>query len=172
MTTTVGIIGLGQVGASIGLALKAKRAVDRVLGSTRDSDDGRAASAMQAIDASVGLKELVRDSDVLFLCVPLAEMRPVLEKIRPWLKERAVLVDTAPSRSLVNEWVQELLPPDAIHIGLVPAPNPSLLVTTEWGTKAASPEFFHRSTIMIVSSPRSNGPVEELALNVVRTPGC
>ena len=39
MTTTIGIIGLGQIGASIGLALKARGGVDRVLGHTRDAAD-------------------------------------------------------------------------------------------------------------------------------------
>ena len=82
------------------------------------------------------------------------------------------MIDTAPIRSQVNQWVHELLPPGVHHIGLVPAPNPSMLVLTEWGTKAAHADQFHRSTIMIVSSPDRRGAVEELAHERCEAPGC
>jgi prephenate dehydrogenase len=171
MPTTIGIIGLGQIGASIGLALKSQGAGQRVLGHTRNSAVGRTALAMGAIDANSGLKELLRDSDLVFLCIPLSGIRPMLEQIRTWLKGGAVLIDTAPIRKEVNQWVQELLPTGVHHIGLVPAPNPSMLGSIEWGVKAARADFFHRSIIMVVESPRSIGAVEDLALNVVRQLG-
>lgn len=171
MPTTLGIIGLGQVGGSVGLALKRRGAVDRVLGHTRDAADGRTAQDMGAVDAITGLKEVIRDSDVICMCLPLGEMRLTLERIQPWLKPNAVLLDTAPIRRQVNEWVAELVPAEVHHIGLVPSPNPSMLAMTDWGVKAASAEFFERATIMVVASPRSTGAVEELALNVVRLLG-
>lgn len=171
MPTTIGIVGLGQIGASIGLALKSRGAVDRVLGNTRDAAAGRAALSMGAVDATVGLKEVVRNAAVLFLCIPLSEVRPTLEQIRPWLKENPIVLDTAPIRSQINQWVGELLPTEAHHIGLVPAPSPAMLVLREWGVKAAHAEFFNKSTIMLVASPRTSGAVEELAMNVVRLLG-
>jgi prephenate dehydrogenase len=171
MPTTLGIVGLGQIGASVGLALKSRGAADRVLGHTRDAAAGRTALTMGAIDSSVGLKELVREADVVFLCLPLGEIRTTLERIQSWLKPNAVLIDTAPIRSQVNQWVEELLPPAAHHIGLVPAPNPSMLALVDWGAKAANAELFNRSTIMLVASPKTTAAVEELALGIVRLLG-
>ncbi|HET6846659.1 MAG TPA: prephenate dehydrogenase/arogenate dehydrogenase family protein [Anaerolineales bacterium] len=171
MPTTIGIIGLGQIGGSIGLALKQRNAVDRVLGTTRSASTGRAALTLGAVDAVVGLAELARDSQIIFLALPHDQVRTTLELMQPRLKDNSILLDTAPIRSQVNKWVGELLPAGAHHIGLVPAPNPSMLVLREWGVKAAHADFFNKSTVMLVASPRTTGAVEELAITVVRLLG-
>jgi len=171
MATTIGIIGLGQIGTSIGLALKSHGEVDRVLAHTRNADSARKAQAMGALDAAVGMRDLARDCPIIFLCIPLSGMRTALEELRPWLKANTVLIDTAPMRDQANQWANELLPTDVHHIGLVPAPSPSVLGSTEWGVKAASAELFKRSIIMVVPSPRSSAETEDLALNLVRLLG-
>jgi prephenate dehydrogenase len=171
MATTIGIIGLGQIGASIGLALKAKAGSERLLGHDRDASVARTAEGMGAVDAIAGLKEVVRDAQIVFLCLPLGEMRETLNRIGPVLQENAVVVDTAPIKSQLIQWVRESLPQGRYHVGLVPALNPSMLTGTELGIKAASAELFHRTIMMVVTSPNTPAEVEQLGMNIARLLG-
>ena len=107
MTTTIGIIGLGQIGASVGLALKSKIGSERVLGHDRDGDVARVAESMGAVDATASLRDVVRDAQVVFLCLPLAEMRETVSRVGPALRENAVVLETAPIISPSGkEWAE------------------------------------------------------------------
>ncbi|HSR19759.1 MAG TPA: prephenate dehydrogenase/arogenate dehydrogenase family protein, partial [Anaerolineales bacterium] len=141
MTTTLGIIGLGQIGASIGLVLRRKGVSEKILGHDRDTRVAREAVALGAIGAAAGFKEVASQSDILFLCIPLGEMHTVLGKLGSLLRPGAVIVETAPIKAGVNLWIQELLPPGIQHVGLVPGLSPALLGRTELGIKAAHDEL-------------------------------
>ena len=171
MTTTIGIVGLGQIGASIGLALRAKGGPERVLGHTRDADSARKATALGAVEAAKGLKDLARESDILFLCLPLSEMRRTLEVIGTVLKDNTVVVETAPVKGEVTKWMEELLPSGVHHIGIVPSLNPSMLSGNEFGTKAADARLFHRTIMMVVVSKHTPEAVEQLGMNIARVLG-
>jgi prephenate dehydrogenase len=142
-----------------------------VLGHDKDGTAAQTAAGMGAVDGSTGLKEAVKDSQVVFLCLPLSEMRETLGRIGPMLRENAVVLDTAPIRGRFIQWARESLPPGRYHIGLVPSLNPSILANQERGPKAAQPDLFHRSVMMVVSTPDTPEPVEELGMNVVRLLG-
>jgi prephenate dehydrogenase len=120
MTTTIGIVGLGQIGASIGLSLKAKGGPERILGHDRDGGVQREAHGMGAVDAVANLQDAVKDSQIVFLCLPLAEMRETLSRIGPLLRENTVVLDTAPIKGQFVKWVQEYIPQGRYYVGLVP----------------------------------------------------
>jgi prephenate dehydrogenase len=171
MTTTIGIVGLGQIGASIGLALKAKAGPERIVGHDRDSGVQRTAYGLGAVDAVAGLREAVKDSQVVFLCLPLGEMREILSRIGPLLKENAVVLDTAPIKGQVVQWVHKFIPPGRYYVGLVPTVNPDMLAKSDVGIKAAAAELFQRTTMMVVTLPDTPAGVEQLAMNIARLLG-
>ena len=171
MTTTIGIIGLGQIGASIGLALKARSGPERLMGHDRDGAVARTAERLGAVDASAGVKDVVRDADIVFLCLPLSEMRETLSLIGGALKDNAVVVDTAPIKSQLIQWVRDHLPEGRYHVGLVPAPNPSMLAGTDFGIRAAHAELFRRTIMMVVTVPGTPAAVEQLGMNIARLLG-
>jgi len=171
MTTTIGIIGLGQIGASIGLGIKKRASGERILGYSRRASQGKAAQDLGAVDQAVSLKTAAREADILFLCLPLAAMRSALEDLAMHRRETGVLIDTAPLRRPVNEWVDELLPASAQHIGLIPSLGPSAVAGSDWGQDAARDDLFRRGTMLIVSSPRSTEAIEDLALHIARVLG-
>ena len=171
MTTTLGIIGLGQIGASIGLVLRRKGVSEKILGHDRDTRVAREAVALGAIGAAAGFKEVASQSDILFLCIPLGEMHTVLGKLGSLLRPGAVIVETAPIKAGVNLWIQELLPPGIQHVGLVPGLSPALLGRTELGIKAAHDELFQRTIMMVVTSRGSSEATEQLGLNLARLLG-
>jgi prephenate dehydrogenase len=165
MASKVAIIGLGQIGASIGLALKEKSGLPEVLGSDKDSAVAGAAEALGAVGKIARPTDAVKDADVVVLCLPLSEMRAVLKRIGPFLKEGAVLMDTAPIKSPVTGWVAEFLPPKRFYLGLVPTVTAEALGAPETGIKGARADLFRRTVMVISAPPNTPAEVEQLGIN-------
>ena len=167
MTAQITIIGLGQIGASVGMALKDKPTVLHRVGYDKDTGVARAAESLGVVDQIKSLPGAVKDAEIVMLCLPLSQIRETLELIGPHLKENAVLIDTAPVKNLVAEWTKELVPAGRFSLGLVPALTPEALSESETGLKAARPDLF-KQTVMVVDVP-SDSPagLEQLAFDLV-----
>src|SRR5512138_4030418 len=113
MPVQITIIGLNQIGASIGLALaKVKDQVTRI-GNDREPTIARQAEKAGAVDKTVfNLPSAVREADVVILALPVDEIRETIEIIAQDLKPGSVMIDTSPVKGPVLEWVKELLPGD------------------------------------------------------------
>jgi prephenate dehydrogenase len=106
---TVTVIGVGLIGASLGLALKKAGVVDKVLGVGRSSANLDQALKMGAIDAVVDLVEAAKQSDVIVLCIPVAQMRAVFEVIEPHLESRTMITDAGSTKGDVILAAKEVL---------------------------------------------------------------
>lgn len=171
MTTKIGIVGLGQIGSSIGLALKARNGGERLVGHDRSRDVNRRAEAMGAVDASGSLRDAVQDAGIVFLCLPLSEIRGTLVEIAPLLTDNAVVAETAPSKLQVIGWIKELLPTGRHYLGIVPSVNPSMLAGGGSGIQAAHAELFRQTVMMLITVPGAAPAVEELGMNFARLVG-
>ncbi len=96
---TLGIVGVGLIGASLGLALKQAGFCQRVLGVGRSSANLATAQAMGAIDAAVDLETCALESDWIVLAVPVAQTFTVLHTIEPHLKATALITDAGSTKS-------------------------------------------------------------------------
>jgi prephenate dehydrogenase len=99
------------------------------------------------------------------LCIPLGEMRETLKRIGPDLKPDAVVLDTAPAKSLVLEWAREFIPEGRFYLGLVPSVTASAISSSETGLNAARPDLFKRTVIVVDVPPGTPAEVEQLAFN-------
>jgi len=158
MTIQITIVGLGQIGASVGLALAGQNQLFRRIGHDRDQETARRAQKMGAIDrVAVNLPSAVREADFVMLCVPPDQLREALEIIAPDLKENAIVVDTSPIKVSMSGWTKELLPEEKCsYVGLVPAINPAYLHHAEIGIDAARADLFQRGLMAIVAPPNSS----------------
>ena len=153
MTVQITILGLGQIGASIGLALKARNLDIRLVGHDKDMGTAREAQRLGAVDdVKYNLPASVREAKIVILALPFAGMRETLEIIAPDLQEGMLILDTAPAKATVAAWAKELLPPGRFYIGLTPAINPNYLHGTEFGVKAARADLFDKG-LMVVNAP-------------------
>lgn len=153
MTVQITIIGLGQIGSSIGLALKSNKLDARLVGHDRDLQVAREAQKLGAVDdVKYNLPASVSDSKIVILALPFSAIRETLEIIVPDLQEGALVLDTAPSKATVAAWAKELLPAGRYYVGLTPAINPDYLQGTESGVKAARADLFERG-LMVVDAP-------------------
>ncbi len=170
MTTQITILGLGQIGASIGLALKENASIYRV-GHDKNAALEKAAVSIGVINEGRRLLDAVRDADLILLCLPLAEMREMLMKIGPHLKENSVVMDTAPIKSGMMNWAKESIPQGRFYLGLVPSLAPDSFASSETGLNAARPDLF-KQTIMVVDAPPGTPlEVEQLAFDLARLLG-
>ena len=113
------IIGLGLIGGSLGLALKAAGLPDvEVVGHDRERGAESKARKMGAIDtAEHNLPRAVEGAGMVIIATPILAVREVLEQIAPDLREGAVVTDTASTKERVLEWAAQLLPPHVSFVG-------------------------------------------------------
>ena len=129
MTVQITIIGLGQIGTSLGLALKEHTEKIHRVGHDKVHSRAQQAKDLGALDqAKRNLHNAVKEADIVLLALPLSEIRPTLELIGNDLRPGTVLMETAPAKAAVADWVGELLSPGCDYIGLLPTIHPAHLL--------------------------------------------
>jgi len=150
MPVQITIIGLGQIGASMGLALAAHKDAILRVGHDKKSEVERDALKRGAADKMEhNLPRAVQDAKVVVLCIPVSQVRETLEFIAPDLKEGAVVLDIVPIKADVQKWAKKFLPEGCYYVGLVPAINPEFLHDFQIGLTAAQPDLFARSVFLV-----------------------
>jgi prephenate dehydrogenase len=172
MTTQITIIGLGQIGGSIGLALASHKERVRRVGHDKDPEAARAAMKAGAVDSiNFNLPASVEQADIVILAMPLNEVRDTLGYIRQDVRQGAVVMDTSPAKREVEAWAREILPRGVHYIGLAPAINPSHLQETGGGLYAAHDDLFKEADFLVCLPSGAPGEVAQLGLDLVRMLG-
>jgi prephenate dehydrogenase len=172
MGTQITIVGLGQIGSSIGLALKAHGVDVHRVGHDKDPQAAKESQKSGAVDdVKYNLPASIREAKIVVLALPLAEVRETLEVIAPDLPEGTIILDTAPAKATVAAWVQELVPEGRFYIGLTPAINPEYLHGTEFGVKAARADLFEKGLMVVNAPPKTPGDVFNLTMEFVNLLG-
>jgi prephenate dehydrogenase len=168
MTVQITIVGLGQIGSSIGLALKARGLNVHLVGHDKDTKAAKESQRIGAVDdVKYNLPASVRDAKIIVLALPFAEMRETLEVIAPDLQEGTLVIDTAPSKETIARWIKELLPAGRYYIGLTPAINPEHLHGTEFGVRAARADLFEKGLVVVDAPMGTPENVFNLAIEFV-----
>jgi prephenate dehydrogenase len=173
MAVQVTIIGLGQVGTSIGLALgKIKDQVIRI-GNDREPAFSRQAEKMGAIDKIVvNLPASVEKADLIILAVPVDEVRETIKVIAQDLKPGSLLVDLSPLKGPVLQWAKELLPPeDRYFAALALSLNPVYLTETGAGPSSAHADLFQNGLMLITTLPGIDDSALELTSTLAQILG-
>lgn len=107
----VTIVGLGLVGASMGLAIRKARPEVEVVGHDSSADATRRAQKLGAIEKSEwNLINACERADVLVLATPAQAVREIMKVAGPYMQNVRVVTDTAGSKHQVLAWANELLP--------------------------------------------------------------
>lgn len=115
----ISIIGLGLIGGSFGLALKAHGLHSiEIVGHDRDRGVANRAERMGAVDkAEHNLPQAVAGASLVLLATPIAAVGDVMGQIAPELSEGAVVTDTASTKAQVMRWAAERLPAGVHFVG-------------------------------------------------------
>lgn len=163
MPVKITIIGLGQIGASIGLALAAHRDKITTTGHDKDYSVEQQAKKLGVVDeTNHNLPSSVENADLVVLALPVNEIRETFGYIAQDLRKDVVVMDTSPVKAEVTKWAKELLPETAHYVGVVPAVGPASLDLTGTGLDSAKADLFEKG-IFLLSAP-SGTPGEAVKL--------
>jgi len=169
MPIQITIIGLGQIGASIGLALAQHKNIVSVVGHDIEIAVERAAQKKGAVEtAEHNLPKAVKDARIVLLALPVHQIRETLEFIAPDLMDGTVVVDTAPIKSEVAKWAKDILPEGCYYVGLVPTIGPEFLNDMGTGLDSAKTDLFSKSIFLVSAPPGAPGEAVQLVSDLVK----
>jgi prephenate dehydrogenase len=172
MPIQITIIGLGQIGASMGLSLETHKESILRVGHDKRAEVEREALKKGAFDkVEHHLPTAVKDARLVVLALPVSQVRETIGFIAPDLKEGTVILDTSPIKADVAKSAKELLPQGCYYVGLVPALNPESLHNLKFGLDAARPDLFANSLFLVNTPPGTSEETMVLAMDFVRLLG-
>ena len=168
MTIQLTIIGLGQIGGSIGLALGSLG--DKIERTGTDIERGvmSQAKTMGAVDKTTpDLNSAVKDADIVILAVPLDQVKEVIDAIAPVIKAGALVMETSPVKVKLSEWVMERLPESCGYVGLTPVLNPKYLHSETFGIQAAKADLFKDGLFCVVTPSEAKPQAIQTAIDLI-----
>jgi prephenate dehydrogenase len=167
MSVQITIIGLGQVGSSIGLALAGQKNIKRI-GHDKNFETARLAQKAGAVDEiKINLPASVGEANVIILSIPFSEMYATLKHISQDLQEGAVVIDTAPSKATVGAWINQLIPAGRYYVGLSPAAGAGYLHGIDLGVDSARADLFKNGLFLLNAPSGTPGEAITLATDLV-----
>lgn len=169
MPIQITIVGLDQIGASIGLGLKGKAEGMLRIGHDPSPLTAQAAEKLGAVDRiSHNLPAAVEKADLIILALPVDKVQETLKVIAADMRKDAVVLDTSPLKGQVLAWAREILPAERHFVGLVPVINPAYLSDSQSGVEAARPDLFKGGMFGLVVPPGVPEAAVKLALDMAR----
>jgi prephenate dehydrogenase len=152
--TSVGIVGLGLIGGSIGLALKAKTQFS-IYGFDLDAAVAKRALEIGAIDSYVQkLEDIGLQANLIFIAAPIAQTAQTIKNLLPFLSPGTIVTDVASVKwGIVNEVEKELFNRDVTFI----AGHPMAGKETQ-GIDTADPKLFEGRPWVLIHN--DNVPLE------------
>jgi prephenate dehydrogenase len=121
MSTKILVIGLDQIGATIGLALARAEGDVLRLGFDPDKKIAKAAKYANAVDRLVAHpRQAVESADLIIFALPHHETEAYLESLGPKTKPEAIILDTGLIKAPFFRWAEQHLPSDRAYIGATP----------------------------------------------------
>jgi prephenate dehydrogenase len=155
---SVGILGLGRTGASIGLALKRHSQQGgkhkfTVTGADSNSSNVKQAQKIKAVDKVENrIENAARGQDIVVMALPYGEVETAYSLMLPLLRPGAVIIDLSPLKQPVLRWAAENLSPEIHIVCAAPIVNPKYLFEGTDETARATDDFFNKGTFMLMPS--------------------
>lgn len=113
------IIGMGPVGASIGLALRQARLSNtEIVGTDADREALSRASKAGAVEKAIGnLRSAVEGAQLVIMDTSLTDTKELLEVLGTDLADGCVVTDTGPLKMRVMEWAENSLSKGVSFVG-------------------------------------------------------
>jgi len=119
MFDKVVIVGVGLIGGSFALGLKAARAARHIVGLGRSKEALARALEIGLIDAACDTaQDAMRGADLVLIAAPVAQTATILESLLPWLEPHTVVTDAgstksdvvAAARAVLKERIAQFVP--------------------------------------------------------------
>ena len=155
----VGIVGLGLMGGSMGLALKQIQYFDRILGFDKNPIHSQQALSLGLVDECVELDEILK-CEVVFLAVPVDGIVEILSLLQPsWINPKSTIIDLGGTKSTILKAVPKTLRQN--FVGAHP-----MCGTEFFGPKAAFKDLYQNSIVILADLEQSGTYQAEVAKDI------
>jgi len=129
MFNTVTLVGVGLIGGSLSLALKDQKLVKKVIGVSRTGATAKKALDLGIIDEIMDLEDAVKQSDFIYVAIPVDVTLPVMKTILDLTGPNQVVADAGSTKQALCSFLAD-------H------PNRARFVATHpmWGTEYSGPD--------------------------------
>lgn len=153
------VIGLGLIGGSLSKALRTSGFVEKTVGYTPRFNDARLGVELGVIhEAAESIAEAVTNADVVVIAVPVKAFEDVLQQVKPFLREGAVLTDVGSVKGTFIKAVEAVfgdVPPTVV-------PGHPIAGSEKSGVTAANEALFTQHKVIL--TPLDNTDHDALAL--------
>jgi prephenate dehydrogenase len=158
----VTVIGVGLIGGSMGMAIRARGLAREVVGVTRLESSIPLALARRAIDRGTADPVAgVRGADLVVLATPPDQVVPLVQRVSVNLRAGAIVTDVASVKAEIVRGAEGMLPPEggAVFVGGHPMAG-----NEGQGITAADPDLFEQTAYLLTPTARTpRAAVERLA---------
>lgn len=151
MRKTIALIGLGGIGASVGLAYQHVEQGDVVWGYDIDPEAQRGALEIGAIDQPAESVAACADADMIVLATPLQAVPEILQQLAPHLRPETVITDVVSLKQPVLAWAQQHLPYPHRFVGGHPIAG-----TERHGYQVARADLFRGAVWVLTPTPETD----------------
>ncbi len=163
---TVTIVGVGLISGSFALAMKEHGFATKVIGVSRTKESEQKALALGLIDEAMSLEDAVKQSDFIYVAIPVDATIPMMEKIMNMITDKQIVVDAGSTKN-------------ALCKALANHPMRKRFVATHpmWGTEFSGPEAavkenaFKGRACVICEKEKSDKAAEELVETIYKKLG-
>ena len=151
------ILGVGLLGGSIGLAVRAAGSSVHIVGYGHRATTLEKALEVGAIDeAATSCEAAVQGADLVILCTPVGLFGPILTQIAPGLSAGAIVTDVGSTKRSVVELADRILPKFARFVGSHPMAG-----SEKRGVEYARADLFQGARCIITPTDRTDPPAAE-----------
>lgn len=154
------IIGVGLLGASIGLGLKQRKLCDTVVGVGRNTSTLEKALARGAIDRfELTVIPEDYDSELVILCTPVQTAIDILKRIAPYIRLGTTITDVCSTKKEICDVAKSIWHADRPFIGSHP-----LAGSEKYGPDYAQADFYENTICLVEKSDHVHPASRELVL--------
>ena len=163
---TVGIIGMGLIGTSMGLAIRQRRVAERVVGIDVDAAAVEAARTRGALDKGGTTHDVLREADLVVIAVPPEAVVDAALQAAGTLRPGTVLTDVASTKTEIVRALEQRLPRLIRFVGGHPMAG-----AERSGPQAADAALLTGRPFLITPTSAGDGEAIEMVSVLVRGMG-
>ncbi|PMP69340.1 MAG: prephenate dehydrogenase/arogenate dehydrogenase family protein [Desulfurella multipotens] len=137
MFNTIGIVGLGLIGGSLGLAIKHKKLSKIIIGYDNNQENLDDALNLELIDIGANSYKSFSICDFVIVSVPPSQTAHVVIQLFEVLKENTIVIDVASIKKPIIDSIKNYIPKTIAYV-----PTHPIAGTENFGPKSAFRQLF------------------------------
>ena len=157
---TLVIVGVGLIGGSVGLAVRARGVFRRIIGVGRSEETLAIAVRAGCIDeGATDLADVARIADLIVVCTPVDRIVDHVRTAAVACRPGTLLTDAGSTKDTIVRALDEALPPGVPFVGGHP-----LAGSEKRGPEHARADLFLDRLVILTPTPRTDrGAIEQIA---------